>query len=153
MWQVLGSTSRQIAKLSLVTSTVKEKGSKGLWQTLQGVQLIQDNSNTNQWHYVDTKSNPDNDASKGMDVTNVKKVQRWYNGSSFLWQPEESWSLYKDSCLSLEESDLEIKHEVKVNVTRTCSNSVLTWLEERVSDWTRIKCVSGIVLKYIEIFK
>ena len=74
MWQVLGSTSRQIAKLSLVTSTVKEKGSKGLWQTLQGVQLIQDNSNTNQWHYVDTKSNPDNDASKGMDVTNVKKV-------------------------------------------------------------------------------
>ena len=62
-------------------------------------------------------------------------------------------SLYKDSCLSLEESDLEIKHEVKVNVTRTCSNSVLTWLEERISDWTRIKCVSGIVLKYIEIFK
>ena len=153
IWQVLGNTSRQIAKFSLVTSTVKEKGSKGLQQTLQGVQLIQDNSNTNQWHYVDTKSNPDNDASKGMDVTNVKKVQRWYNGSLFLWQPEESWSLYKDNCLSLKESDLEIKHEVKVNITRTCSNSVLTWLEERMSDWTRMKRVIGIVLKYIEIFK
>ena len=40
------------------------------------VQLIHDNSNTNQWHYVDTKSNPADDASRGLDVTNTKKVQR-----------------------------------------------------------------------------
>ena len=44
------------------------------------VQPIHDNSNTNQWHYVDTKSNPVDDASRGLDVTNTKKVQRWYNG-------------------------------------------------------------------------
>ena len=59
------------------------------------VQLICDNSNTNQWHYVHTKSNPAIDASRGLDVTNTKKVQRWYIGSDFLWQPEESWSLEK----------------------------------------------------------
>ena len=40
------------------------------------VQLIRYNSNTNQWHYVYTKSNPSDDASKGLDVTNAKKVQR-----------------------------------------------------------------------------
>ena len=40
------------------------------------VQLIHDNSNTNQWHYVDTNSNPADDASRGLDVTNTKKVQR-----------------------------------------------------------------------------
>ena len=67
-------------------------------------------------------------------MTNTKKVQRWYNDPAFLWQPEESWSLEKNSCPSLDESDPEIKHEVKVNVTRTCSNSVLAWLEERISD-------------------
>ena len=88
------------------------------------VQLIRDKSNTNQWHYVDTKSNPADDASRGLDVTNTKKAHRWYNGPAFLWQPEESWSLKKDSCPSLDESEPEIKHEVKVNVMRTCSNFV-----------------------------
>ena len=86
-------------------------------------------------------------------MTNTKKVQRWYNDPAFLWQPEESWSLEKNSCPSLDESDPEIKHEVKVNVTRTCSNSVLAWLEERISDWTRIKGIIGIVLKYVHIPK
>ena len=86
-------------------------------------------------------------------MTNTKKVQRWYIGPAFLWQPEESWSLGKDSCPSLDESDPEIKHEVKVNVTRTCSNSALAWLEERISDWTRMKRIIGIVLKYVQLLK
>ena len=112
------------------------------------VQLIHDNSNTNQWHYVDTKCNPADDASRGLDVTNI---QRWYNSPAFLWQPEESCCLEKDSYTSLDESDPEIKQEVKVNVTRTYSNSVLAWLEERISDWTRMKRIIGIVLKYVQI--
>ena len=74
------------------------------------VQLIYGNSNTKQWHYVDTKSNPDHDASRSLDVTNTKKNQRWYNGSAFLWQSEESWSLEKDSYPILDDSDPEIKH-------------------------------------------
>ena len=48
------------------------------------VQLIHDNSNTNLWYYVDTKSNPADDASRGLDVTNTKKVQNWYNVPAFL---------------------------------------------------------------------
>ena len=117
------------------------------------VQLIRDNSNTNQLHYFDTKSNPADNASRGLDVTNTKKVQRWYNVPTFLWQPEESWSLKKDSYPSLDESDPEIKQEAKVNVTRTCSSSVLAWLEESLSDWTRTKRIIGIVLKYVQILK
>ena len=45
------------------------------------------------------------------------------------------------------------KNEVKANVTRTCSDSVLAWLEERVSDWTRMERISGIVLKYVQLMK
>ena len=81
------------------------------------VQLIHDNSNTNQRHCVDTKSNPADDASMGLDVTNTAKVQRWYNCLALLWQPEETWSLGKDSYPSLDESDPETKQEVTVNVT------------------------------------
>ena len=118
-----------------------------------GVQLIHDSSDTNQWHYVYTKSNPADDASRGLNVTNTTKVPRWYNGPAFLWQTEEFWSLEKDSCPSLDESDPETKHEVEVNITRTCSNSVLTWLEERISDWTKMKRIIQIVLKYVQKLK
>ena len=86
-------------------------------------------------------------------MTNTTKVPRWYNGPAFLWQPEEFWSLEKDSCPSLDESDPETKHEVEVNITRTCSNSVLTWLEERISDWTKMKRIIQIVLKYVQKLK
>ena len=84
-------------------------------------------------------------------MTNTKEVQRWYNGPDFLWQPKESWSLERDSCRSLDESNPEIKHEVKVNFTRTISSSVWTWLEKRISDWTRMKRIIGIVLKFEQI--
>ena len=113
------------------------------------LQLICDNSNTNHWHYIDTTNNAAEDASKGLGVSNTKKVQRWYNDQDFFWQPEGSESLERDSCPSLDESDPDIKDEVQVNVKRTCSNPVLTWLEERTSsNWTRIKSVIGIILKY-----
>ena len=36
--------------------------------------------------------------------------------------------------VGLDKSDPEIKHEMKVNVTGTCSNSVLTQLKEKISD-------------------
>ena len=98
------STSGQIAKLSLLISIMKAKGS-------------------------------------------------WCNCLAILWQPEESWSLGKDSYPSLDESDSEIKQEVTVNVTRTCSDSVLARLEERILDWTRMKTIVGIVLKYMQILK
>ena len=111
---------------------MKAKGSKCLWQT---VQQIHDNSNTNQWNYVDNKRNPADDASRGLDVTNTKKIQRLNNGPAFLWQPEECRSLEKGTYPSLDESDPEFKQEVKVNVTATCSNPLLAWLEGRISDW------------------
>ena len=47
----------------------------------------------------------------------------------------------------------KIKQEVNVNVTRTCSNSVLAWLEEKIPDRTRMKRVIEIVLKYVQILK
>ena len=53
----------------------------------------------------------------------------------------------------MDESDPEIKHEVKVNVTRTCSDSVLAWLEETISDWTRMERIIGVILKYVQLLK
>ena len=39
--------------------------------------------------------------------------------SNFLWQAEQSWPLEKDGYPNLDESDQDIKQEMKVNVTKT----------------------------------
>ena len=91
---------------------------------------------------------------QGVWMWQIERGSRgWYNCPDFLWQLDESWSLEKYSCQSLDEYDPEIKHEVKVKVTRTCSNSVLIWLEKRISDWTRMKRIIGIFLKNGQILK
>ena len=75
------------------------------------MQLIHNNSNTNQWYYVDTKSNPADDASRGL-VANSKKVHRVFNGPDFMWQSKNSWGLEKDCWPGLNGSVPEVKHEV-----------------------------------------
>ena len=46
-----------------------------------------------------------------------------------------------------------IQKSNKVSVTRSCLNSVLIWFEERLSDWTRMRRIIEIVLKYGQILK
>ena len=52
-----------------------------------------------------------------------------------------------------ERSNPKVMREVEVNCTRTGLNYLTTWLEERISDWTRMKRIVGIVLKYKQILK
>ena len=52
-----------------------------------------------------------------------------------------------------ERSNPKVMREVEVNCTRTGLNYLTTWLEERISDWTRMKRIVGIVPKYKQILK
>ena len=47
------------------------------------VQLIQENSDVNQWMYDDSRSNLANEASHRTTPSNQEKVNRWLNGLSF----------------------------------------------------------------------
>ena len=42
------------------------------------VQLIRDNSEKEVWRYVDTKQNPADDASHGINASNIAKNSRWF---------------------------------------------------------------------------
>ena len=53
------------------------------------VQLIRDHSDLSQWRYVDTESNPADDASRGLDGPSILRQQRWLEGPNFLWKPED----------------------------------------------------------------
>ena len=48
------------------------------------VQLIRNLSDPNQWRYVNTKENPADDASRGLDASTLTEQQRWVKGPKFL---------------------------------------------------------------------
>ena len=44
------------------------------------VEFIKDHSDKSQWHYISSKQNPADYASRGIDVCTNDKVKRWYLG-------------------------------------------------------------------------
>lgn len=44
-----------------------------------------------QWHYVPTKENPADDASRGLSSSDVDLDHRWFCGPAFLRSPESAW--------------------------------------------------------------
>ena len=54
--------------------------------------MIQENFQVVQWFYVNTKENPKELSSRGINTTNGKATELWFNGPSFLWQPERTWT-------------------------------------------------------------
>ena len=55
------------------------------------VQLIRDFTSPAQWRYIDTSSNPADDASRGLSSAALLRQQRWIEGPQFLWKPETEW--------------------------------------------------------------
>ena len=55
------------------------------------VQLIRDFTSPKQWRFVDTNSNPADDASRGLSAVGLLQQQRWTSGRQFLWKSETEW--------------------------------------------------------------
>ena len=54
------------------------------------VNLIRELSSASAWRYVDTKSNPADLASRGLDVDTFLTSEMWIRGPRFLHEPESS---------------------------------------------------------------
>ena len=55
------------------------------------VQQIRDQTSPSQWRHVETKSNPSDDASRGITAKELVEGSRWISGPKFLWKPEGLW--------------------------------------------------------------
>ena len=77
------------------------------------VEFVKDHSDKSQWHYISSKQNPADYASRGIDVCTGDKVKRWYLGPQFLWETEVTWN---DSKIipPVNEKDPELKKEFAV---------------------------------------
>ena len=49
------------------------------------VQFIREITKVQQWHYVSSQSNPEDYASRGLDLRHLEKIHRYFSGPSFLW--------------------------------------------------------------------
>ena len=116
------------------------------------IRQIRDLSEESEWHYVNTKDNPSDDASRGLEALQEERVDRWFNGPSFLYNSKDSWPAEEN--VEIPVDDPELKKEIKVNAVKIEDiESILSIITSRVSNWQRQKRVLALVLRFVSICK
>ena len=108
------------------------------------VQQIKEKTDVQQWHYVPTKENPADDASRGLNAARENSSSRWFQGPSFLWQEDKIWEKQTVN-KELSEDDPEIKKDIKVCDIIKNKNDHLS---EKVPGWSKMKRIIAIALCY-----
>jgi len=120
------------------------------------VQTILNLSRPSQWKYVETKENPADDASCGLDAKELNEQQRLLKGPKFLWQPEKDWPKQPLSLGEIPEEDPEVKKHVNVcatTITDPATASTVTKLIHHYSSWYRLKKAVAVYLRVKAILK
>ena len=113
------------------------------------VQAIRDHTSPDQWHYVETKDNPADDASRGLGAGELIKSNRWWNGPNFLWIPQLEIPASEPQ---ISPEDPEVK-KVTVLATKSTEHSSLLERITYFSDWYRTKRAIAICQLFIERIK
>ena len=109
------------------------------------VQQIRDHTSPKQWHYVESSSNPADDASRGLDSKKKDQIKRWFDDPSFLWSRKQCW-LKKIQLQEVSDEDPEVRKVVKVNVSNIRSSSMLSRLQEITSSWIKMKRIMALIM-------
>lgn len=107
------------------------------------VHKIRESSDTNQWHYVSTKENPADLASRGLTASEVQQSM-WFTGPDFLWENTLEFSSPPADCLDVNPRDPEIR-----NVLATTQDHP-SWLMSKIehySSWNKAVGVATCLLK------
>ncbi|XP_028405249.1 uncharacterized protein LOC114527754 [Dendronephthya gigantea] len=106
------------------------------------VSEIQSNSNPADWHHCPTAENVADDLTKG--ITPEELNGRWFNGPTFLMQPEENWPM-----------ETGMPNQNKVNeerrkVTITCSVNIAQPIFDcqRYARWKRVVRITAYVQRF-----
>ena len=74
------------------------------------VQHIGDCSSPEDWFHVPGKENPGDEASRGLTAKELLQSNRWFNGPTFLWQPDPLLLQHQPTC-ALHPSDIEVRND------------------------------------------
>ncbi|XP_069129352.1 uncharacterized protein [Argopecten irradians] len=110
------------------------------------VAVIHEATEEDQWHYVNTKQNPADCASRGMSVQKLSQNDTWFKGPEFLWKPESEWPVI-DMTADTEVDDPEVKKTtcVVASVHREVNNG-MDKLLNHYSGWSKLKRAVGWIL-------
>ena len=117
------------------------------------VQEIREQSSPNQWHYVETKSNPADIASRGAGAQELIDNPLWWNGPEFLWNPCKDWDSVNDNP-SIPPDDPEVK-KVSARATQIQDPKLRSVLERltHFSSWYRAKKAIAVCLRLQQKFR
>ena len=110
---------------------------------------IRDLTNSDQWRHCPGKLNPADDVSRGLQMNEFLKNERWLKGPSFLHRSE-------DHCLEtkfekITEEKLEIKKEVCLTTVHL--TAALKCLLFRYSSWSTLLRTFAWILKFLQWLK
>lgn len=95
-----------------------------------------DNTKPSQWMYVNSKLNPTDHASRGMNADTFIKCQDWIGGPDFLKKDKKHWPV-SPVVKKIQKDDVEVKAAVSVNATDAYENT-LNKLICHYSEWHRL---------------
>ena len=105
------------------------------------VATIRDNSDPDQWHYVNTHANPADDVTRGMGANELKANSRWLTGPEFIQQDESNWPKDVSTAGTIDENDPEVKRKKDTQVFATEANQsdAVDKLFNQYSSWYKLQ--------------
>ena len=111
--------------------------------------VIHDGSRPQQWRYVGTRSNPADDASRGLTAKQILNDSRWLKGPAFLWGEEGLWP---SGYLPVAGDDPEVKGEVQSHLTTSEAQDPLEAMMQRYSSWFKLKKGVAWLVRFTRFF-
>ena len=118
------------------------------------VQQIRERTLPEQWHYVDGKNNPADDASRGLSPKDLLQSSRWLQGPSFLWEHRGNWRDFNKSApepLQLDDKEVKKASSLATSVSNKEEPATLLQRLEGFSSWFRAKRAVAVCLRYLRI--
>ena len=106
-------------------------------------------SNSSQWRYVNTSSNPADLASRGARVESFLKADFWVSGPKFLVEPEMKWPISPDVAGKVSAEDPEVKPVISVNAVQANEqvDTIMRFISY-FSSWIQLKRMVGWILRF-----
>ena len=143
------STSTFWTDSNIVLQYIKNSSKRFHTFVANRVALIHEGTTPSQWKYVNTKVNPADDISRGLNAPELLENNRWKSGPGFLWCNESHWSESPEETSDLLLGDKEVKVQAAINaVEATECENLFQNLIDKYSDWFKLKKAVAWMLRF-----
>ena len=112
------------------------------------VAVVHDESEPSQWKYIESLSNPADDASRGLNAKEMLHNERWKLGPNFLWHDETHWPTLPEGLPKVLDTELEVKKEVKSYTTTANQENIIDQFFRRYSCWYRLRKAVAWLIRF-----